>query len=202
MDLQKVTIENFKCFQSKTEIDFGKLTLLTGANSSGKSSIIYSILGAIQSGEFPFQFSTNGKYVNMGDFKEIVYNHKKGQQIKLAFTFANGTIHSVETTWKENSKNNLPELSELKAISDYFELYIKHNNKKYIIDFKYNPENDPQNKIVSPDTYKKLLTNISDILDNTMPIKDEEEENPVDVNKILNAIMQPQDIKGLASVGV
>ena len=43
MDLQKITIENFKCFRSKTEIDFGKLTLLTGANSSGKSSIIYSV---------------------------------------------------------------------------------------------------------------------------------------------------------------
>ena len=69
MILEKISIENFKCFHTKTDIEFGKITLLTGANSSGKSSIIYSILGAIQSGEFPLQFSTNGKYVNMGDFK-------------------------------------------------------------------------------------------------------------------------------------
>ena len=96
MDLQKITIENFKCFQSKTEIDFGKLTLLTGANSSGKSSIMYSILGAIQSGEFPFQFSTNGKYVDMGDYYEIVNNHDKEKQIKLAFAFINGAVRNSD----------------------------------------------------------------------------------------------------------
>ena len=124
MDLQKVTIENFKCFQSKTEIDFGKLTLLTGANSSGKSSVMYSILGTIQSGEFPFHFSTNGKYVNMGDYNEIVYNHDKKLQIKLDFVFNNGTIHNIETIWKENPQNHLPHLLELKAITDYFENMI------------------------------------------------------------------------------
>ena len=202
MDLQKVTIENFKCFQSKTEIDFGKLTLLTGANSSGKSSIIYSILGAIQSGEFPFQFSTNGKYVNMGDFTEIVHNHNKEKQIKLAFTFVNGTIHNVETTWKENSKNNLPQLLELRVTSDYFELIIKYKNKKYIVDFKYNPEKDPQSQLISPDIYKKFITNISDILSSVTPTKsdnkkDEEKDRHIDVEKVLKAMTQPQDIKGL-----
>jgi len=65
MRINKVSIENFKCFKG-VDIELGKLTLLTGANSSGKSSILYSILGVLQSGEFPFQFSPNGKYVNMG----------------------------------------------------------------------------------------------------------------------------------------
>ena len=201
MDLQKVTIENFKCFQSKTEIDFGKLTLLTGANSSGKSSIMYSILGAIQSEEFPFQFSTNGKYVNMGDFNEIVYNHDKEQEIKLAYTFVNGTIHNVETIWKENSKNNLPKLLELKVASDYFELFIKYNGKKYIVDFKYNPENDPQSQLITPEVYKKFITNISDILNSVPSTKSndnsDEEENRINVEKVLNAMTQSQDIKGL-----
>jgi len=188
MGLQKITIENFKCFRSKTEIDFGKLTLLTGANSSGKSSIIYSILGAIQSGEFPFQFSTNGKYVDMGDFNEIVYNHNKEQQIKLAFTFANETIHSVETIWKGNSKNNLPQLSELKATSDYFDLCIKHYNEKYIIDFKYNPDNDPER-----DIWKELLTRATN---RARSNKDNEKEE-LDIYKVLEYQIQPQNIEGL-----
>ena len=197
MDLQKITIENFKCFQSKTEIDLGKLTLLTGANSSGKSSIMYSILGAIQSGEFPFHFSTNGKYVNMGDFYEIVYNHNKRRQIKLSYTFANGTIHNVETVWKENSKNNLPILFELKVTSDYFELYIKHHEKKYVTDFKYNPENDPQYQFVSPDDYKKLIVNILDSKNQIKANKNNEKETPIDVNKVLAETTQAQDLKGL-----
>ena len=73
-ELKKISIENFKCFGKPVDIEFGRLTLLTGANSSGKSSVIYSILGSIQCGEFHLQFSVNGKYVNMGDFKEIVYD--------------------------------------------------------------------------------------------------------------------------------
>ena len=160
MDLQKITLENFKCFQSETGIDFGKLTLLTGANSSGKSSILYSILGAIQSEEFPFQFSTNGKYVNMGDFNEIVYNHNKGKKIKLTYTFVNETVHNIETLWEENPKNKLPQLSELKISSNYLNLLMKYKNKKYTVDFEYNPENDPQNKLKSPDDYIRILTRL------------------------------------------
>ena len=82
--INKVNIENFKCYE-KIEFDTSKVTLLTGANSSGKSSLLYSILGAIQSREFPFQFSPNGKYIKMGDFEEIVHNHDKSKLIKLEF---------------------------------------------------------------------------------------------------------------------
>ncbi|KAA6306392.1 hypothetical protein EZS27_041952, partial [termite gut metagenome] len=64
MRIRNLSIQNFKCFEERIDLEEGKLTLLTGANSSGKSSIIYSILGAIQSGEFPLHFSTNGKYVD------------------------------------------------------------------------------------------------------------------------------------------
>lgn len=200
MDLQKITIENFKCFQTETEIELGKLTLLTGANSSGKSSIIYSILGAIQSGEFPFQFSTNGKYVNMGDFNEIVFNHIRKNEVKLGFSFKNGEIHKIETVWKEDLNNNLPKLSELNATSDYFNLNIKYEKKKYIINYNYNPEKDPQNKLISAEFYKKFITNMTDLLDNVKPSKsnkDKIEDKDKDFSKILDEMTKPQDIKDL-----
>lgn len=200
MDLNKITIENFKCFQSETEIELGKLTLLTGANSSGKSSIIYSILGAIQSGEFPFQFSTNGKYVNMGDFNEIVFNHLRKNEIKLSYSFKNGEIHNIETIWSEDTNNNLPKLSELNATSEYFKLNIKYEKKKYVINFKYDPEKDPQNKFISKEFYKKFLTNMTDLLDYVKPSKSKKEkieDNDKDFSKILDEMTKPQDIKNL-----
>lgn len=200
MDLQKITIENFKCFQTKTEIELGKLTLLTGANSSGKSSIIYSILGAIQSGEFPFQFSTNGKYVNMGDFNEIVFNHLKKNEIKLGYSFENGEIHKIETVWLEDLNNNLPKLSELNAVSEYFNLNIKYEKKKYIINFDYNPDKDPQNKLISGEFYKKFLSNMTDLLDNVKP-SNKKNEKPEDKDnnlaKMLAEMTEPKDIKNL-----
>lgn len=82
MAINKIKLENFKCYK-EIEVDISKVTLLTGANSSGKSSILYSILGSIQSREFPFYFSPNGKYINMGDFTEIVHNHQIDETIKI-----------------------------------------------------------------------------------------------------------------------
>ena len=158
MDLQKITIQNFKCFQTEIEIELGKLTLLTGANSSGKSSIIYSILGAIQSGEFPFQFSTNGKYVNMGDFNDITFNHIKGSEIKLAYSFNNEGIYKIETVWIEDSHNSLPKLSALNVTADYFDLNIRYEKKKYVINLTYNPKKDSQNELLSVDFLHKHIS--------------------------------------------
>jgi predicted ATPase len=197
MDLQKITIENFKCFQKQTEIEFGKLTLLTGANSSGKSSIIYSILGAIQSGEFPFQFSTNGKYVNMGDFKEIIFNHHRKEKIKLGFTFKNGSIHKIETIWTEDANNNLPKLFELNAEADYFNLSVKSKAKKYVVDFTYNPEKDPSS--ISSEFIKEINNLINKTLKTATKhskkkTKHEKENGAFDY---VEEITSAQNIKGL-----
>lgn len=39
--LSGIGIENFRVFKEYTEFDFAPLTLLTGANNSGKSSLIH-----------------------------------------------------------------------------------------------------------------------------------------------------------------
>ncbi|KAA6344230.1 hypothetical protein EZS27_008123 [termite gut metagenome] len=114
MRIKSVSIQNFKCFEERIDLEFGKLTLLTGANSSGKSSIIYSVLGAIQSGEFPLQFSTNGKYVDMGDFKEIVYNHDTNKNIEICLTLDyDFGAYTVKSLWEEDKINSLPTLNTL-----------------------------------------------------------------------------------------
>lgn len=75
--LKKIKLGNFKCFSDETNLEFGKLTLLTGANSTGKSSLVYGVLGALQSPRFPYEFSANGRYINLGNFSEMVYAHDK-----------------------------------------------------------------------------------------------------------------------------
>ena len=42
--LKRIKTSNFKCFSDEVDIELGKLTLLTGANSTGKSSLMYSVL--------------------------------------------------------------------------------------------------------------------------------------------------------------
>jgi len=62
MILKSLKIENFKCFK-QTDIEFGKIILLTGANSSGKSSLISALLCMFQSDFFPLFLVTNGNYI-------------------------------------------------------------------------------------------------------------------------------------------
>ena len=108
MILRQLQIENFKCFQKQQTFDFGKITLLTGANSSGKSSVIHAVLGTLQSGEYPATYSPNGSYVNMGDFKEVVYNHNEDLTIKISFEYEkSGTIRTINTEWKQDEVSKL-----------------------------------------------------------------------------------------------
>jgi len=72
MHVNKMKLRNFKCFEG-VEIDCAKITLLTGANSSGKSSLLKGLLGAFQTTRYPFFYSPNGDYVNMGDYSEVSF---------------------------------------------------------------------------------------------------------------------------------
>src|SRR2546429_10014037 len=86
MELVGIELDNFKCFEH-VRIDCSKFTLLTGANSSGKSSLLMSVLGALQTKNFPFYFSPNGTYINMGDFAEVAYRHDHKAHVRIALTF-------------------------------------------------------------------------------------------------------------------
>lgn len=68
--IEKIKIENFKCFQ-KIEMDFKKLNVLTGENSSGKSSIIQAILFLLQSIESDKDSVLNGCYVKLGNYNDV-----------------------------------------------------------------------------------------------------------------------------------
>lgn len=137
MRINKVSIENFKCFKA-VDIQLGKLTLLTGANSSGKSSILYSILGALQSGEFPFQFSPNGKYVNMGNFREMSYKHLKENIIKIGIKIEYDKDDKVElnTWWEEDRVRKLPRLNKLLIDGVFYKLKII-KNRKYTLNHRF-----------------------------------------------------------------
>ncbi len=163
MNIRKIYLENFKCF-NEISVETSKITLLTGANSSGKSSLMYGVLGAIQSREFPFQFSPNGKYVRMGDFGEIIHQHKQDTDIKIDYEIESFEgIITIKTQWIANKQRNLPELKRLEVNSDYYSIIIE-KIKKYDLKFQYFQEKDSNKGIRTPELIKKLMTSIDSIL--------------------------------------
>ena len=107
MKIEQLTIENFKCFKTEKTFDFPRLTILTGANSSGKSSVIQAILAALQTDNFPSNYSLNGDFVNLGDFTEVSNNNDPNNIIQIGFKFKGSDIHEIQTFWKENKKDGL-----------------------------------------------------------------------------------------------
>lgn len=60
--LKKIGIENFKAFANLQELNLAPITLIYGANSSGKSSIIHSLMVLKQSMLFP---NLKGGYIQI-----------------------------------------------------------------------------------------------------------------------------------------
>ncbi len=83
--LKKIKIKNFKAFR-EAEIEFKPLTVLLGANASGKSTILQSLLLLKQSWESPDPQSTlvwDGRHIELPSFDDIL--NKSSKDKKLSF---------------------------------------------------------------------------------------------------------------------
>ncbi len=86
---RKLTLENFKGFSKRQIIELKPITLIYGANSSGKSSILQSLLllkqTLEQSNDKSSILLSKGKYVDLGNYNEFINSHdsEKNLVIKL-----------------------------------------------------------------------------------------------------------------------
>ena len=119
MQIHRLSLKNFKCFK-EVDVSFSKITLLTGENSSGKSSLIYGILVPFQSinfnaDSFPLFLSFNGNYVNMGGFGDVSFNHDLKNRIEIELMVSGTYIDStIITSWKFDPHSSSPKLDRLK----------------------------------------------------------------------------------------
>jgi predicted ATPase len=86
--ITKWKLFNFKSVRQETELDFGPLTILAGANSSGKSTLIQSMLLISQtvSSKVPSQSVVlNGSLVKLGQFDDIKTQSSDSDQISIGW---------------------------------------------------------------------------------------------------------------------
>lgn len=104
--LKKIRINGFKCFDNE-EILLKNFTLLTGVNSSGKSSLIQSILFLLQQKE-KGQNPLNGKYVRLGLIQDIRNTIMNSKTIEIAVENETGDVCKVclDTGGKCEIKND------------------------------------------------------------------------------------------------
>lgn len=89
--IKEYQISNFKPFNGAATIPIKPITLIFGANSSGKSSILQSLLMLKQTLENAGNPSTvllpKGHLVDLGSFKEFIHGHDQTKSFSFKMTF-------------------------------------------------------------------------------------------------------------------
>lgn len=91
--LKRIRLENFKSWK-ELDIELAPLTLLFGTNSSGKTSILQSLLllkqtvNSIDPGEH-INFGGEHDFVDLGSYREIVLDHNQGRHLGIGVDWVN-----------------------------------------------------------------------------------------------------------------
>lgn len=82
-------LHNFKAFEDSGLIELKPITVLAGANSGGKSSILQSLLLLKQTLEAPpdIELSLDGKFLQYSSFSDVVYGKPTLSSAQLTFSF-------------------------------------------------------------------------------------------------------------------
>jgi predicted ATPase len=156
MRIERLALKNFKCFK-EVDVSFSKITLLTGENSSGKSSLIYGILVPLQSinfnndKSFPLYLSLNGRYVNTGGFEEVSFSHnlKNSLGIELDFCFSDTEYHHLNTSWYFDLLSKSPKLNYSKIINRTCQTEIRHGGLYYNVNSNFANKEDSKKDLIN-----------------------------------------------------
>lgn len=89
MTLNTLRIANFKAFGASQRVPLRPITLLYGANSTGKSSVLHAFAlahHAVETGELDTQRTQiGGESIDLGGFRQYVHRRESGRQVELAF---------------------------------------------------------------------------------------------------------------------
>lgn len=156
--IRKIILNNYKCFNENKEIDLAPLTILCGTNSSGKSSILKSILMMKQTTESKSPDPAvvlSGQLVDNGTFDDVVFSDNDGKRdffiIGHDFELYN---HTIKKTGKYIKRQDAKAFNELRRIYSF----VGGDIEKFILKLRIvtcKQENDNEFSQYITDNYVK-----------------------------------------------
>jgi predicted ATPase len=89
--LENISLKNFKAFSSLEDLEIKPITVLSGTNSCGKSSLLQSILllkQTLESQSLDQALLLNGRFARLGTFENIIFHKKSENKVELKFSFS------------------------------------------------------------------------------------------------------------------
>ena len=135
MNKLNLSIEGYKCFKEETTFELNNITLLTGANSAGKSSVIQSLLllkkiskGSITDSNPWIDLDLNdpnyalelGKYDDIKSRSDNNYEDflNDSHSTDIGFVLNEG-MAKIELTHNKDAENNVNVTSDVKSIESF-----------------------------------------------------------------------------------
>ena len=127
--ITELSAQNFKSWKDTGKLQIAPLTGFFGANSSGKTSILQTLLMLKQTVERPsdwngvIDFGKDNSRVNLGRFDDIIHGHKRDHplQISLSWKFSKelsiGDVQGIDTLSFDLSINNVDGLASQPSFS-------------------------------------------------------------------------------------
>ncbi|MDE0040861.1 MAG: DUF3696 domain-containing protein [Candidatus Poribacteria bacterium] len=128
--ITELSAQNFKSWKDTGKLQIAPLTGFFGANSSGKTSILQTLLMLKQTVERPWgwegiiDFGNDSSLVNLGSFDDLIHGHRRDSPL------------GISLSWKLSEKLTIKQIDGIKALS--FDLVI-HNEENSVsrVQFSY-----------------------------------------------------------------
>lgn len=114
--LNTITLEDFKCFHEKNELNLAPVTIMYGKNGRGKSTVAQSLLLVAQTMAESNDVSNlllSGRYVSLGTYADVV-NSSSGKP-HFTITFRNNEGETVEMGFAELP--NKPQMASIDLLN-------------------------------------------------------------------------------------
>ena len=114
--ITELSVQNFKSWKDMGKRQIAPLTGFFGANSSGKTGILQTLLMLKQTVERPpdwngvIDFGDNNSLVNLGSFDDLIHGHRRDDPLQISLS------------WKFSEKLSIKDIDEVDTLS--FDLVV------------------------------------------------------------------------------
>lgn len=137
--LKTIKLKNYKSFKDETTIEIKPLTILCGVNSSGKSSIMKSLLmlkQSFQNHNSRGEVTYNDIYVNNGDFSTIAFSNTNSICISNSFIIKSDSVNDRDA-YKELYRIITGKNIKAKTLKNF----TRYTDNPFCIDFSIEIKN-------------------------------------------------------------
>ena len=147
MKITDLQIANFRCF-AKAHLRIAPITLVTGANSAGKSSLFAPLLAAAQTDGMPVMLSPNGRHIDMGDYLAMVHRRRPESDVCINFRGESdsGEPTTIASEFSYDEASPAPRLRTLSYAGSYYRLSVRPDDDSYRLSYEVTPSRSHQLK--------------------------------------------------------